>query len=349
MIGPMSVSGDERVAELDRARRASTASRSCVVDRAPATMRRPSARHHWPLSCVSSSTMPLAAWSRSASSSTTIGLLPPSSSWAGLKSVGARRGDRATADEAAGERDGADALVLHEHAADVRVALDELEGAGGAPACVERRATISAEHGGAVRRPLARLDDRRAHRRRASSRSCAPPCGAGAFHGTRLSAGPHGRWWISTGLPVGPCHVRWSAPSRSRFAARRNEPPLMTAASMPVVRMIAAVPSDSSAAMRIASASRASATCSRMAARSSGGSPRQRPPRARARRRPRRLDVRRRSWPPAGDDLAGVRVLEVDAEVDGRRGPHAVDELAQLGDLDGVRRGVGHCLWPWPA
>ena len=95
--------------------------------------------------------------------------------------------------------------------------------------------------------------------------------GAGEFHGTRLSAGPQGSRCTSTGLPVGPSYVASTIPARSCSAARRNEPPTITAASIVVVLMFTAEPRASSSAIRPACWSSASATESRTAARSAGG------------------------------------------------------------------------------
>jgi hypothetical protein len=171
--------------------------------------------------------------------------------------------------------------------------------------------------------------------------------GPGAFHGTSESAGPHGSRCTSASLPVGPGITRVSRPSRSCAATSRKAPPLITAASMAVVPMGAPVPNDSRAATRMAKASIASATDSSTAARL-GGKTR---PRAGLVLAPRGggglLDVGVGRRALLRHDLAGVGVLQVDAQRHGRLAPGAVDELTGRREVDGGGRGRGHGCSGW--
>ena len=201
-----------------------------------------------------------------------MGLLPPSSSWAGLKSG---------AHAAAMSRPPLSPPV--NETARTRASLTRLpptcgppctswKTPAGTPASVSARSSTSANtvvpygaHSLGLRMLVAPAPSEEA--------TLCAAIGPGAFHGTSESAGPHGSRCTSASLPVGPGITRVSRPSRSCAATSRKAPPLITAASMAVVPMGAPVPNDSRAATRMASASIASATDSSTAARSSAGRP----------------------------------------------------------------------------
>ena len=155
--------------------------------------------------------------------------------------------------------------------------------------------------------------------------------GAGAFHGTRHTAGPRGSRCTSTAWPAGPVLVSRRTPVRSISAASRKAPGTITP-TIEVWEIGTPVAKASRAANRGTSPSSAVADRVEHLGPALGGKA---GPAGlgvhRVGRGERRVDRRRGAGGRHAGRRAAVRVLEHQVEPVTRRGPGAGDQLVDLG------------------